>query len=429
MANLIKWKGLEVDPAIISESASIVKPSIQIDTVFNESKGTGEITAIYPQIEAIHAGTTANFNRYPKERLKGDILKRSGVHSWTAGYAKPFIFNHDHSTECVGRVHSASFSEMTQAGRPGIILVPKITHKDTIEKINDGRLLTVSIGASTDAAICSYCGTDIINEGYCGHWKGDVIDGQTVEWICGELFFNECSFVNVPADPDAMITNLNTQEGSTGTRESIVVNTGLTEGTQGVKKEEDNNSKSKEEPIVPTNEPNLNPGVTNEGDQTPTPKTVEELLADIAALQEKLQTAQADLVAEQEKVADAETKVQDAEQKVTDLTQANADLTSANESLVQDLHNATVEFLVDMKLALNQESDREQAKERFATRTLESLRDTIRDTLQVAKPVRENVQVEPPKGTVINTSTTSVVEKTPQEQMEEALVKLLSGKR
>jgi hypothetical protein len=439
MANLIKWKGLDVDPSIISESASIVVPSVQIDTTFNESKNEGEITAIYPKIEAIHAGTTKNFNRYPQERLRGDYLKKSGVHSWTSGYAKPIIFNHDTNTECVGRVHSASFSETTLAGRPGIILVPKITDKTTIEKINDGRLLTVSIGASTDAAVCSICGTDIINEGFCGHWRGDSYEGQTCEWICGELFFNECSFVNVPADSDAMIVQTDTS-AATGTRESIQINTGLTENNQMVTTEEDNHSEPKEEPIVTKQikNPATNPTENNEPANTDTPKTVEELEAEVAELQAQLETAQADLTTAQaelttaqEKVTDLTAKVEESEgltQQVQELTVKNEELTNANESLVKDLHNATVEFLVDVKVAFNQESDREQAKEKFASRTLESLRDAINDALQTKPAVRESVRVEPPAGTTVNTESTPA-NKSLEEQYEEVLVKLFSGNK
>lgn len=158
-----------------------------------------------PKIEAIHIGRTKNFVHYTSDKLRGDASLKSGVYSWVDPYAKPVIYNHDVHTEATGRVLRAAYSDYTQAGRPGIIVVPKITDPKAIKAIQDGRLLTVSIGADTDAAICSVCGTDIANEGYCGHMKGEEYDGQVAEWITGNIWFEELSWVNVPADEDAMI--------------------------------------------------------------------------------------------------------------------------------------------------------------------------------------------------------------------------------
>src|SRR5699024_215870 len=169
----------------ITESI-ITKPSIgQVDTEFKESSNSTDITTLYPKIEAIHAGRTRNYNRYLADKLKGDPDLRSGVYSWTQPYPKPVIYNHDIETEATGRVYSASYSEFTAAGSPGIIVTPKITHEKAIKDILEGRLLTVSIGASTNAAVCSICSTDIINEGFCGHYRGEEYDGEVAEWIAG----------------------------------------------------------------------------------------------------------------------------------------------------------------------------------------------------------------------------------------------------
>jgi chromosome segregation ATPase len=245
--------------------------------------------------------------------------------------------------------------------------------------------------------------------------------------------------VNVPADADAMIVQTDTG-AATGTRESIQINTGLTENNQMVTTEEDNHSEPKEEPIVTKQikNPATNPTENNKPANTDTPKTVEELEAEVAELQAQLETAQADLTTAQaelttaqEKVTDLTAKVEESEgltQQVQELTVKNEELTNANESLVKDLHNATVEFLVDVKVAFNQESDREQAKEKFASRTLESLRDAINDALQTKPAVRESVRVEPPAGTTVNTESTPA-NKSLEEQYEEVLVKLFSGNK
>ena len=203
--NILKYGKLEINPSKMSETMNVqMKKSTQTKIV-TESFEDGEF--LLPRIEAIHAGRTRNYNHYLAEKLRGDASIKSGVYSWMQPYAKPVIYNHDTNTEATGRIYSAAYAEYTQAGRPGIIVIPKITESKAVQALKDGRLLTVSIGATTDAAICSICGTDIINEGYCGHMKGEEYDGRTAEWIAGNIWFDELSWVNVPADADAMVVD------------------------------------------------------------------------------------------------------------------------------------------------------------------------------------------------------------------------------
>ena len=201
MSKLLKYKGLDIDPRKLHESTTIKLPATKTVTLSESA----ENTFVLPKIEAIHVGRTKNYVHYTADKLKGDAALKSGVYSWADPYAKPVIYNHDIHTEATGRVLRAAYSEYTQAGRPGIIVVPKITDPKAVKAIQDGRLLTVSVGAHTDAAICSICGTDIANEGYCGHMKGEEYDGETAEWIAGNIWFDELSWVNLPADQDAMI--------------------------------------------------------------------------------------------------------------------------------------------------------------------------------------------------------------------------------
>ena len=205
--SVVEYKGMKVDPTRLNESVTIQLPSASKGSL-KESFGQGE--TISPRIEAIHAGTTKNYMYYPAEKLKGDKELKSGVYSWTSPYAKPVIFNHDTDTEVTGRVERAAYADYTQAGKPGIIVVPKITQPEAVQAVKDGRLLTVSIGGTTDAAVCSICETDIINEGFCGHMKGEVYDGITATWIAGNIWFDELSWVNVPADENAMVVEVET---------------------------------------------------------------------------------------------------------------------------------------------------------------------------------------------------------------------------
>lgn len=202
MSKLLKWNGLEINPSKLNESTTIKLPAKK---TIELSESAEQPSFVLPKIEAIHVGRTKNYVHYTADKLRGDASLKSGVYSWVDPYAKPVIYNHDLYTEATGRVLRAAYADYTQAGRPGIIVVPKITDAKAIKAIQDGRLLTVSVGAHTDAAICSICGTDIANEGFCGHMKGEEYDGQVAEWIAGNIWFDELSWVNLPADQDAMV--------------------------------------------------------------------------------------------------------------------------------------------------------------------------------------------------------------------------------
>lgn len=218
---------------------STVKPALQQESVqrIRESAGDSKVI-IKPKIAAIHEGRTANNTIYTEQSLRGAPTGKNGPHgmfSFTKPYPKPMIKNHDTYTEPTGRIMNAQY--VKNADKPGYIMItPHITDPDAIEKVLDGRYMTVSIGASTDSAICNVCGTDIINEGWCGHQRGEVYDGTTCGWILGELCFDECSWVNVPSDNEAMVLEVGEVEvyADTG-KEHLDLSTGclITESALG----------------------------------------------------------------------------------------------------------------------------------------------------------------------------------------------------
>lgn len=192
----------------IQESFTI-KASLNKNPAILTESSSGE-EYILPRIEAIHAGSTRNYNHYLAEKLKGDANLKSGVYSWTHPFNKPVIYNHDVDTKATGRVISAAYTDYTSAGKPGIIIVPKITDPEAIQAIKDGRLLTVSVGARTDSIICSITGKDIMKEGFTGYEKGEYYNGKLCEWIIGDVWFEEVSWVNTPADENAFVTDIQT---------------------------------------------------------------------------------------------------------------------------------------------------------------------------------------------------------------------------
>jgi hypothetical protein len=464
----VKYNGLDFDPSKMKESVT-VKPQILTNSkkAFKENTLASGQRYLLPRIEAIHAGATRNHTRYPADKLRGSQELKSGVYSWLYPFAKPVIYNHDIESDPTGRIQAATFSEYTQAGRPGIIVVPKITEAKAISGILGGRLLTVSIGATTDAAVCSICGTDIIAEGFCGHMKGEEYDGIVAEWIVGNVWFDELSWVNVPADQDAKIVD-----------EGQQIHTAETFGVNG--QEIVNLGKKTTEWLVNPKTALAEGLVTKEqeGDITLTEEEIQALKLELEEAKQAKEAADAALViAKEEKEAvvtelatTKETLVSketELEERVTELTSTKEELatkvgeveqlTSTNESLEvtktdletsleeektareealtqnvefsTQLHQVTAERVVDLRVATGKETNREEALARYASRSAESLSDTLTDLLKedlaAAKPGRVIEKIVNPVGAIDPIVTESHKDLSTQD----VLVSLFKGKK
>lgn len=152
------------------------------------------------RIEGIHVGPTGNFNWYTEEALE------SCLPTWTVPYGKPLIMNHDEENgQAIGRIVDAeNVRNNTRSGTMATVFLCNVSDKEGIEKIEDGRLCTVSVGVTATEARCSICGCDleIGEDGHslCGHIKGNVYDGETCFWNIYEMRGKELSYVNVPSD-------------------------------------------------------------------------------------------------------------------------------------------------------------------------------------------------------------------------------------
>lgn len=148
--------------------------------------------------------------------LYTDNAVEKGVKSWTRPYKKPQLVGHDKTKDPIGRIYDAQIIRSDAVDEPPnyIQLSIKITNKDSIEKIMDGRYNTVSVGSRSSRVICSECGTVITEEGLCEHKKGSIgEDGMAVHWIIDEIEYVEDSFVNEPADEYAGIEEINVGTG------------------------------------------------------------------------------------------------------------------------------------------------------------------------------------------------------------------------
>lgn len=456
----MKYQGLDFDPRKLDEQVTI-KPKIVAESAnaFKEAAGDGS-QYLLPRIEAIHAGTTRNYTRYPAEKLKGDAALKSGVYSWLHPFAKPVIYNHDVNTEASGRVQAASFAEMTTAGKPGIIVIPKITSAKAIDDILGGRLLTVSIGATTNAAYCSICGTDIINEGFCGHMKGEQYDGVTAEWIVGDVFFDELSWVNVPADSSAMIVggaNTVHQAESFAYNGREIINLGkkttewlvdsqsvLAEGLQPGRGENtlltEQEIQALQDELAAVKESNETlvsekEALTSEVEQlktvveetTTAKETAEQALAE---KETELATAQEALTAKEGEVTELTATKEGLEASLEEEKQARIQAVEEGAKLSTEMHKMVAERVVDLRVSLGKESNREEAIAKFVERSTESLNDSLADLLaeSISAPVnvaiRQVEKVEVPAGVV---DATELTESKNQITPEEALMRLFGG--
>lgn len=204
-----------------------------------------------------HSGRlTRNHGLYLPQKM------RDGVSSLLENFGKPILTHHNSHEDPIGRIIDAKYidtsmgfardsavdaaikdlckpgipfirslslidklsdsdllSDPTYPGLGHILITAKITDSDAIEKILDKRFLTVSIGASSDRAVCSICKQDWVEEGPCEHTPGKEYEDALAYIIAGRLNYEEVSFVNVPADALARVVMI--QNGAV--QDSIVV--------------------------------------------------------------------------------------------------------------------------------------------------------------------------------------------------------------
>lgn len=158
---------------------------------------------LFNQIRASHFGyMNNNYAVYNPET--GD----SSAKSFYAPYQKPILLNHDSHSDPIGRITSATYvpfdislSQSKNVKTPkGVVLAHGfVSDKAAVEKIMDGRYLTVSVGFTAKSVKCSICG----NEPYtseCDHYRGETYDGKLCYYIMSDLDYREVSYVTVPAD-------------------------------------------------------------------------------------------------------------------------------------------------------------------------------------------------------------------------------------
>lgn len=188
-------------------------------------------------MDATHSGVITNRRVYPGIKVqKGYKTFFSKTSGGEAEYDKPVLRHHSIDQDPIGRIVKATFSPL-KSGQDfdydykmpdaegsrgsGVVTIDAIiTDPDSIQKIIDGRYLSISVGHSTDSVACSICGDNIFK---CEHTPGrmygpggeelegdsidDALEAKLCYYITGNMQYNEASFVNMPAQPPAKLIN------------------------------------------------------------------------------------------------------------------------------------------------------------------------------------------------------------------------------
>jgi hypothetical protein len=184
-------------------------------SVSDEVKKAESPKGLLVTIDATHGGfVNKNFFYYTPKNMK------KSASTWTSPYRKPVLKHHrmdgrwteGDSADPVGRVVAHKYIDQSN-DRGFIQLQTLITDKEAIEKIKDGRFLTVSTSQRpTGSVTCSVCGQDLMRDGMCEHERGHkyIIEGDKEKgtkdeiklcyYIFSDLEYKEVSFVNEPAD-------------------------------------------------------------------------------------------------------------------------------------------------------------------------------------------------------------------------------------
>jgi hypothetical protein len=237
---------LRITDNVLMQPVGIVNDPV----VLKDFMSNTGVQPLVVKIAATHSGLiTGNNTFYLPDKM------RKGTDTWISQYPKPVLVHHESNQDAVGRIVRAEYMDLapdqvtifndstlrstlshfkagklTKKGELAFIkdvlvksevlkdknyqglgyiqLVAAITDPDAIQKIRDGRYLTGSVSASTDAAVCSVCESDWIVDGRCDHSPGEIYDGIPAFLIAGNFEYEEYSWVNRPADVHSKMLEL-----------------------------------------------------------------------------------------------------------------------------------------------------------------------------------------------------------------------------
>ena len=211
----------------IIDSLSIKQKAIIADagSLLNDMRDSGKTPTLSIQIDATHSGRLTNGRVYPGRHMK------KSARGFLEPYPKPVLRHHNDEEDAIGRVTGARFMQLKTGddfdhdyrspskglGSGFIKISADITAEDAIKKIIDGRYQQVSTRQGFSQLNCSICGSDYASTESCEHYPGRSYsigsgsDKKEQEYLCygitGPLSYREVSFVNIPGDDHAKVTD------------------------------------------------------------------------------------------------------------------------------------------------------------------------------------------------------------------------------
>lgn len=195
------------------------------------SKGE-KVKSITVRMEATHSGKpNGNFWIYTPHGME------AGHKTFTSPVYKPVTREHEEDSKTLGRVIKSEYVSYGNApnnldrpfdkayikdykkfmaskeykdpkfkGFGHVELTAKITDRESISKILDNQYGFVSVGGGVKSAHCSICGTSKGIKDSCDHSRGFKYNGETCYYIGGIMNFEHISYVETPADKNAIST-------------------------------------------------------------------------------------------------------------------------------------------------------------------------------------------------------------------------------
>lgn len=211
----------------IKDSLEPIAPKVKdhvANMILDSAKSDSKV-GLLSEIAVTHGGiVNGNFGFYRPEKLQ------ASTKWWTEPYLKPILKNHDMHTEPLGRnlgsvwratvpttspnfQNSIRNQDFSYRGLGHMQNLANISDPEAVQKVLDGRYLTVSVSGETDEMTCSICQQNWLTDGRCEHRFGHEYTDEETEltqmayWVGGNFIWDEWSFVNEPADPFAIVMN------------------------------------------------------------------------------------------------------------------------------------------------------------------------------------------------------------------------------
>lgn len=331
-------------------------------------------------IEAMHAGViTKNFTCYMEGSFK------PSVDSWTAPYNIPVImFHNDFDGEVIGRVLEASPVRSTKTNGSTMLIKASIPGYKEQQKIRDGILHTVSVGADGTDVRCSICGKQLAEGDWCEHTRGNLYDGKLCYWEVHKWTAKELSFVIVPADPYAGVISFKSrwEDSNCVEGDSVEVKSARPKHISSSSAETNVNIQDHEQKP----EGKINTLELKEAEQKiASLETANKALAgDKVTLQESIDNLNKDKIALQESITGLKKELEESKMGIAH----EKELREAAESKIEEM-SKEVKLSLAESLASLREKAGKSALEKLEERSIDSLRDSIAD---IKAELKENEQ-------------------------------------